>query len=414
MKKKPLIWGGLALSSCLFLSACSEQELLQLFEELSPPEQETPITEPMSATPLPEAPLQITPEPSMAPEPETQQPAEAWSYTDFQRSYERYFLLNSQTLWGGTRNYNVLNGGSISRSNDAGQTWEQQSQDGLANMQQIHFFNANEGWSVGSAENFGVALYLGHTVDGGDSWTQLNEFFLQSKEAAGYSAVNSAIHMMSPIDVNRNYISDGTQIWYSENQGKSWKEIKISDFDYKADGGIFKMHFFASGQGKVVSKQDLYLTEDGGLSWVKKDRPWPAQAAYPQFDRIVLSYFKSAQQGHVVVRWRNAENKPVDILYRSLDGGQSWQQSYVSQAQEPPDPAQPELRFNSLYFLNENEGWVGGSRDFIAQTQDGGLSWSVQKDTGLNRKITGFYPSLSEAKLLAATDSAGYWSLSLN
>lgn len=59
---------------------------------------------------------------------------------------------------------------------------------------------------------------------------------------------------------------------------------------------------------------------------------------------------------------------------------------------------------NTVYFLDEKRGWVGGDNGFLSRTEDGGSSW-VSQSVGTNAAINDIYFRDKEIGLLLAGNS---------
>src|ERR1044071_107290 len=52
--------------------------------------------------------------------------------------------------------------------------------------------------------------------------------------------------------------------------------------------------------------------------------------------------------------------------------------------------ASPEQDLNTVYFLDNKRGWVGGDGGFLSRTDDGGQSW-VKQSVGTSAAINDIY-----------------------
>src|SRR5215207_3879525 len=59
---------------------------------------------------------------------------------------------------------------------------------------------------------------------------------------------------------------------------------------------------------------------------------------------------------------------------------------------------------NTVYFLDNKRGWVGGDGGYLSRTDDGGLSW-VRQTVGTNAAINDIYFRDKEAGFLLAGNS---------
>lgn len=154
--------------------------------------------------------------------------------------------------------------------------------------------------------------------------------------------------------------------------------------------------FFDDNNAYVTSKEGIFSSTDGGLTWqlasgTTTDKPGPVNAYTA--DRAV------AVQG--------------DMVYRSTDHGQTW-----TALSKPPISAIFDINF--VQFVDDNYGWVGAhNRDTGAEevqlwrTADGGQSWQITGSplrSAPNGNYT--YPFWRGMSGLLFTDSlTGYYSL---
>jgi photosystem II stability/assembly factor-like uncharacterized protein len=109
----------------------------------------------------------------------------------------------------------------------------------------------------------------------------------------------------------------------------------------------------AAGLGGIVFK-----TEDGGETW--------QPIGYPTLPGLFDIYdvrFTNRQTGWVV----GVDNDlgHYRSIYRTTDGGQSWQLIV---------PLQAAVQYNAVDFVG-NSGWIVGPRSYLLRTTDGGNSW---------------------------------------
>jgi hypothetical protein len=68
------------------------------------------------------------------------------------------------------------------------------------------------------------------------------------------------------------------------------------------------------------------------------------------------------------------ENPPYTI-HRTTDGGNSWNEQYSDNSAG---------RFNGIRFSDLNNGWVIGENGKVLKTEDGGASWNIITNSGIN------------------------------
>jgi photosystem II stability/assembly factor-like uncharacterized protein len=142
-----------------------------------------------------------------------------------------------------------------------------------------------------------------------------------------------------------------------------WKAMRIS-----SSGRDLNTVYFSDSKRGWIGGDGGFLThtEDGGASWVEQRIDTKRHA-------INDIYFANKEVGFALAG---------DMIFRSGDGGQSWQESYkISSA--AVRGATPELY--SLRFNGKKKGWVVGSLargdtvigSLLAITRDSGATWQM-------------------------------------
>jgi photosystem II stability/assembly factor-like uncharacterized protein len=156
----------------------------------------------------------------------------------------RGFLLAKDQFFGGS--YQVF------RTLDSGNTWQQTNLNTLENLNNLDFWDENNGLIVGSAGS----VYK--TSNGGNSWTPLSTSTTFSLKTVAYSDAN--VVMAGGEEGNLLRSTDG---------GSTWNEVNLPTFS-----DINRIKFISSTRGFLVveglfgaSDGKIFRTEDGGLSW---------------------------------------------------------------------------------------------------------------------------------------------------
>ncbi len=185
----------------------------------------------------------------------------------------------------------------------------------------------------------------------------------------------------------------------SFNGGESWEVL--SNFDGMTSH-FYAIFFIDSINGWIVSKDGILKTVDGGISWqnntiisgsfsdvffINENIGWvtrPGGAVFKTFDgginwNIVSNpyllddcssiHFINDSVGFIVGGY--LDNTPLSIYWASIiktiDGGINWNIIYETLIDEGD--------FKSIYFINDNTGWVAGG-GLILKTIDGGINWN--------------------------------------
>ncbi len=221
------------------------------------------------------------------------------------------------------------------------------------------FINDNHGWSVAGRKD------LLKTEDGGLNWFK-PAYSLNL--ATGDSLVDVAF-----TDATTGWTCAGGKIFKTSDGGVTW----VSQY---ADSSLF-LHdlFFLDGQrGWAAGRFGVYGSEfqyestvlrttDGGTTW---------QRANPLLGNAIFTdvQFISATVGWGISNAFDSYNGfPYDgTLMKSTDGGITWN-AQISNAFSGP--------LSYVHFQDANNGWVGGS-SFLANTKDGGSTWSYSHQIG--------------------------------
>lgn len=279
--------------------------------------------------------------------------------------------------------YAVGEHGVIYKTTDGGITWQTRLfQNGYisgTSMFGLYFFNEDKGFIVGSA---GRIL---RTDNGGFLWTQYSPF---------YSSVNSL-----EITENNIFAKVGLDIFKTADSGGNWSKLSrpndlqpTSVQPYSRDAKFVSDNIGYIIGGKYNTESNLYKTTDGGISWNKKKNF--SAAGLSGFDFLnenfgiicggqgTMTYglYKTTDGGDT---WVNLDSQyrfrfikifseqiiyaaSYSHLYKSSDGGLSWDLLFTNDNQEIAD----------FFFLDENNGFLIGDPDVnLNRTVDGGVTW---------------------------------------
>ena len=260
----------------------------------------------------------------------------------------------------------VPDAGAIMRSTDGGLTWQQAS-GRLPRLNGVAFSPnfVNDQTAFAAAGMVGqhgfVEGGLYRTTDGGKNWTTV------SPTPTAFTALAVAPNYASNQTV---WASGLTGLYRSSNGGTSWTlisgvtavELAVSP-NYALDQTLF-----AATNGDGVQR-----STDGGFIW---DRVLDT----PQVTALAISPVYGASR--TLFAAARPEATAPTTLYRSGNGGQSWQP--LSEAMPPEQNGQP-LTVTSLEFTVDGSVAAGvryGHDTAVYRSRDGGDNWALLPDVG--------------------------------
>jgi photosystem II stability/assembly factor-like uncharacterized protein len=253
-------------------------------------------------------------------------------------------LYASKALASGTA-WRVGAFGMISRTTDAGRTWQTLPSKTQEQLFSVDFANEHVGWVVGRA---GLIMY---TSDGGDTWTL---------QASGTKNHLFAVRALSPTEAWA--VGDWGAILQTTDGGKTWRDRSLQE-DVILNG----MSWVDPQHGWIVGEIGaVYRTEDGGAHWTKQ----VSGSEKSLFD----VHFADLQRGWAV---------GLDgLLLRTVDGGVTWDVLRGNPAVGSLDAMGflEALKGAGLYAVDvEGDfGIAAGDLGVILVTRDGGATWQQE------------------------------------
>ena len=215
------------------------------------------------------------------------------------------------------------------------------------------------------------------------------------------------IQQYSPVSDGAGWILMDARLYWTKDAGTNWSEITPA---LPSGAIIYDVKFMDTKRGQVLytnnnTDGDLLIqlasTTDGGDQWATA----PVQTLVPDDPNADLENawldWVDENNGWVSTKTRTGVNFSSGILFRTTDGGRSWQRS------SPPISA-------AVHFISSLTGWmVGGpAGNQLFKTQDGGANWQAQIiSASLNdrRNVTIYPPVFAspESGMVAVTSSEG-------
>ncbi len=272
---------------------------------------------------------------------------ENWNeiYTDssFSVSYRSsIFFIDDMT--------GFIAGSKIYKTTDGGMTWNDINTGVSAyNFRDVYFVNNNLGFATYSEFNTGDGAIK--TTDGGITWDSLT--FKNNKHDKKF------IYF---VDENLGFVSGTSTLYRTTDGGDSWDTLAVAS---GSTPGYFdelnsKVNFINSSTGFFGRKGYIFKTTDRGNSWT--------DAAIDNHTMPTQIQFLSDNIGYAVCA-TDTFGIPLHVFYKTTDGGNSW----LDLTNQLPG----NTGYTSLFFTDENTGFLAGSAGIIKTTTGGEIVTSV-------------------------------------
>jgi photosystem II stability/assembly factor-like uncharacterized protein len=263
-------------------------------------------------------------------------------------------VAGKKVLFSGGGGMLGTNGRTLVATIDNGTTYQQLSASIHINYSDIFFLNDSTGYLAGYNQ-----LYK--TSDYAESWKPL----ITTWPAFGYPVRN-----MFFVDEQHGYAATDN-IYKTNNGGSTW--VPTASPDGQSQFYSNRMHFFDALQGLTINNAGIYRTLNGGSSWSLVQTA-PTNVSFqdigfaPNGKGVAVGYSGSA--------------------FISSDYGAHW--SVL--------PLNTSDYLSSVYFYNNNRGFIGTTDSTLYKTTDGGATW-VKINTGIHVPLRSF---------LFVNDTTGY------
>ncbi|MHC1773962.1 MAG: YCF48-related protein [Lentimicrobium sp.] len=233
--------------------------------------------------------------------------------------------------------------GDIVKTVDAGENWELLPHGPYQYLNSVNFTDNNKGFVTADS-----SVYM--TTDGGLNW---NRIFSSPR----------CMHMTDIFFVDHNtgfVIGEANGVIYrTDDGGITWN--LIYEFSYESPSSIY---FLDKDTGFVAFYSSVMKTTDGGQNW-----------SITEIDNECIfldMFFVNSQTGFVTGSCNNLR------IYKTSDGGLTW----------TPYNFPGYNTGKSIYFIDEDKGFLGASGDGFFQTSDGGETWiSIEYIPGYTNAI---------------------------
>ena len=267
-------------------------------------------------------------------------------------------------------------------------------------------------------KNDSVGFFMGgnsnclKTTDGGETWEEKLLNVNGEINFFDFQFVGDSSVFAMGVDYDTKVLSSG--LIRSEDLGENWE--RISTF---LQENLLSVWFFNKDSGLVSSYKGIYRTIDAGNSW---DTVWSISQSGYEFGEVKKMFFPVPNVGYAIGYGLSKETDQFDqFLLKSNDTGKTWDTINTSMDSNIPPASYMGAGLLSVYFVNQDTGFVGTEGGYILKTTDGGDSWietqisegcevrSVQFISETNGYAVGgmewFYYTNQESNLTNATGS---------
>jgi photosystem II stability/assembly factor-like uncharacterized protein len=294
-------------------------------------------------------------------------------------------FVNSQT------GFFCSESGKIFKTTDGGFSWQMKYDNANTPLRSLFFINENTGWAGGGRYSFDLSnLFVLKTINGGESWTTVYNF------GNFYYTISNLYFLNDQTGFATSFGGTGSGsvglFLKTTNGGSNWTWLNTSGTSY---GSI---QFFNDQTGFITGKLSndtggdtgyIFKTTNSGINWnvsyqkessifnsisfptaekgfvsgtINNNRPvilsstdignsWEVDSSFSGFS-LYETAFPSANTGYVI---------SSNSIFKTSNSGSNWSQQNVTFN-----------TFNSLYFLNDNTGWIGGNNGMVFKTYTGG------------------------------------------
>ncbi len=229
------------------------------------------------------------------------------------------------------------------------------------------------------------------TDDMGNTWTNISDGYFTTGSVGAIAVSESDPNIvyvgMGEHAVRGVMTHHGDGVYKSTDAGKTWKKMGLELTQHISRIAIHPKDpntVFVAAQGPLYShspERGVYRSTDGGATWSKvlyvDEKTGCAELSMDMNNPLVLY---AAMWEHGRLPWKVISGGPGSGLYKSVDGGQSWQKIHNGLPKELGKMAVAVCRSNSdrVYALIESDSDKEQGGLFVST--DAGKSWSRVSD----------------------------------
>ena len=228
----------------------------------------------------------------------------------------------------------------------------------------LRFTRPNEAWAVG--------FWAPHSADAAGRYTDSSDgYVIVHTVDAGKiwkelpsSGTHTAEPAFSFVDDLHGWVSGMSPVgdsWVRRTTDRGRHWIQVSDEDLQAAVFVDEAHGFGKAGNHFLR------SSDGGQTW--------NESVLSQMAFIDRMFFLNQNTG-----WVAGSSGEDAVILRTADGGQHWEESRIHTGRKTAE-------VRDVYFLNARQGWLitGHFNDegtYLFRTQDGGATWKADPDKG--------------------------------
>ncbi len=258
-------------------------------------------------------------------------------------------------------------GGQILKTEDQGDSWNQQFYDSEIYFRSIEFLTEEIGFA-GSLSSIDLSAQLYKTTDGGENWNNITANFPQDVQGiCGMSSTSDNHLFITGTFYGFPYIMKSTDL------GENWTYMDMSMYCNALVDVLFLNSNIGMAVGQATQNEGLKAvilrTEDAGQSWSQvaigeenNQRSWKLQQLN---ENIVYASIEDFEFGDYNLQYFKSEN-----------GGQSW--NLIEDTSGGTTGA-----VQGIGFLREGLGWLGGFSNLFYQISND-TEWTYLPTLGSN------------------------------
>ena len=246
--------------------------------------------------------------------------------------------------------------GKIFHTTDGGESWEEQKSGTDLLLTAVDFVDRTHGWVVGER---GVIL---HSEDGGATWKQQQSSVPSVHRGTSYGAptpkeIEPARAIGGPHSESFPSLNTESSIVTQGAPLMAGTEATMT-----AAYPLFDVEFIGRERGWAVGHWGtIFFTEDGGRHWVERSLSLDLEERRGPVEPAALHDVIDPETGEAVAKAGQLLTKELiaEIARRGISGVR----------------IREDVVLNTVFFLDQAHGWIGGEGGLVLRTEDGGKTW---------------------------------------